>query len=71
MTVKSQPVHRCHGRRQRGGDCSRAEPGMQVVAAGVHVLQPGQKVTLSTQKKGLQPLSAVRKQLLMKFAGAK
>jgi multidrug efflux system membrane fusion protein len=42
---------RCHRRRQRCRDRRRPDAGMQVVATGVHVLSPGQKVTVYSQKR--------------------
>ncbi len=46
MTVKSQPVQVATADGNEAVIASGLAPGMQVVAAGVHVLQPGQKVTL-------------------------
>ena len=43
---------------------SGLEPGMQVVVAGVHVLQPGQKVTLyqvARAETAVAPASSVAK----------
>jgi len=36
---------------------SGLEPGMQVVSAGVHVLSPGQKVTIYKEKEAAAPAS--------------
>jgi multidrug efflux pump subunit AcrA (membrane-fusion protein) len=46
MTVKSQPVQLSGADGNEAVVASGLQAGMQVVAAGVHVLQPGQKVTL-------------------------
>ena len=46
MTVKSQPVQLGGADGNEAIVASGLQAGMQVVAAGVHVLQPGQKVTL-------------------------
>ena len=46
MTVKSQPVQISGADGNEAVVASGLQAGMQVVAAGVHVLQPGQKVTL-------------------------
>ncbi len=46
MTVKSQPVQVATADGNQAVIASGLEPGMQVVAAGVHVLQPGQKVSI-------------------------
>lgn len=46
MTVQSQPVQLAGADGNEVVVASGLQPGMQVVAAGVHVLQPGQKVTL-------------------------
>jgi multidrug efflux system membrane fusion protein len=46
MTVKSQPVQIATADGNQAVIAAGLEPGMQVVAAGVHVLQPGQKVTV-------------------------
>jgi RND family efflux transporter MFP subunit len=46
MTVKLQPIEIATADGNAVVIRSGLEPGMQVVVAGVHVLQPGQKVTL-------------------------
>ena len=46
MTVKSVPVQVASADGNEVVIASGLEPGMQVVAAGVHVLSPGQKVTI-------------------------
>jgi multidrug efflux pump subunit AcrA (membrane-fusion protein) len=46
MTVKAQAVQVAGADGNEVVLASGLQPGMQVVSAGVHVLQPGQKVTL-------------------------
>jgi multidrug efflux pump subunit AcrA (membrane-fusion protein) len=46
MTVKSQPVVVATADGNEAVVASGLAPGMQIVTAGVHVLAPGQKVTL-------------------------
>ena len=46
MTVKSQPVHVATADGNEAVIAGGLQPGMQVVSAGVHVLAPGQKVTV-------------------------
>jgi multidrug efflux pump subunit AcrA (membrane-fusion protein) len=46
MTVKLQPIEIATADGNSFVVGSGLSPGMQVVVAGVHVLQPGQKVTL-------------------------
>lgn len=46
MTVKSQPVQVATADGNMAVIAAGLQPGMQVVAAGVHVLQPGQKVSV-------------------------
>jgi RND family efflux transporter MFP subunit len=46
MTVKSQPVQVATADGNEAVIASGLQPGMLVVAAGVHVLAPGQKVTI-------------------------
>jgi multidrug efflux pump subunit AcrA (membrane-fusion protein) len=46
MTVRSQPVEVATADGNEAVIGSGLTPGMLVVAAGVHVLQPGQKVTI-------------------------
>jgi multidrug efflux system membrane fusion protein len=36
------------------------QPGMQVVVAGVHVLSPGQKVTIYKENKALAPVNTTQ-----------
>lgn len=50
MTVKSQPVQIATADGNEAVVSSGLQPGMLVVAAGVHVLAPGQKVTIYHEK---------------------
>jgi multidrug efflux system membrane fusion protein len=50
MTVRSQPVQVATADGNEAVIASGIAPGMMVVAAGVHVLQPGQKVTIYQSK---------------------
>jgi len=50
MTVKSQAIQIATADGNEAVVASGLEPGMQVVSAGVHVLSPGQKVTIYQQK---------------------
>ena len=50
MTVKSQPVQIATADGNEAVIAAGLEPGMQVVSAGVHVLSPGQKVTIYQDK---------------------
>jgi len=50
MTVKSQPVVIATADGNEVVVASGLQPGMQVVSAGVHVLSPGQKVTVYKEK---------------------
>ena len=50
MTVRSQPVQIATADGNEAVVASGVTPGMQVVSAGVHVLSPGQKVTLYQPK---------------------
>ncbi|MDB5750824.1 MAG: efflux transporter periplasmic adaptor subunit [Ramlibacter sp.] len=58
MTVRSQAVQVATADGNDAVISSGLTPGMQVVAAGVHVLAPGQKVTV-WRDKGAVPLAAV------------
>ena len=60
MTVKLQPIQIATA---DGNDVIVAgglQPGMQVVSAGVHVLSPGQKVTIYKEKTAVAPVNAVQ-----------
>lgn len=50
MTVKSQTVQIASADGNEAVVASGLQPGMRVVAAGVHVLSPGQKVTIYQEK---------------------
>lgn len=50
MTVKSQPVQVATADGNEAVIAGGVQPGMLVVSAGVHVLQPGQKVTIYQDK---------------------
>ncbi|WP_422087047.1 efflux RND transporter periplasmic adaptor subunit [Variovorax sp.] len=50
MTVRSQPVQVATADGNEAVIASGITPGMMVVAAGVHVLSPGQKVTIYQSK---------------------
>ncbi|MGE0499080.1 MAG: efflux RND transporter periplasmic adaptor subunit [Ramlibacter sp.] len=50
MTVRSQPVQIATADGNQAVIAGGLQPGMQVVSAGVHVLQPGQKVTIYQEK---------------------
>lgn len=50
MTVKLQPVQVATADGNEAVIASGLQPGIRVVAAGVHVLQPGQKVTVWQDK---------------------
>ena len=54
MTVKSQPVQLVTADGNEVVIGSGLEPGMQVVIAGVHVLSPGQKVSVFRDKAAAQ-----------------
>lgn len=58
MTVKSQPVQIATADGNQAVVAGGLLPGMQVVAAGVHVLQPGQKVTIYQEKFAQAPAGA-------------
>jgi multidrug efflux pump subunit AcrA (membrane-fusion protein) len=58
MTVKLQPIQIATA---DGNDVIVAgglQPGMKVVSAGVHVLSPGQKVTIYKEKSTVAPVNA-------------
>ena len=57
MTVKLQPVVIATADGNEVVVSGGLEPGMQVVAAGVHVLSPGQKVTIYKEKGALTPVN--------------
>jgi RND family efflux transporter MFP subunit len=59
MTVRSQPVQVATADGNEAVIAAGLQPGMLVVSAGVHVLSPGQKVTIWHDKmSAAQPLAA-------------
>jgi multidrug efflux pump subunit AcrA (membrane-fusion protein) len=52
MTVRLQPIAIATADGNEVVLASGLQPGMEVVAAGVHVLSPGQKVTIYQDKAG-------------------
>jgi RND family efflux transporter MFP subunit len=56
MTVKLQPVVIATADGNDVVVSSGLQPGMQVVVAGVHVLSPGQKVTIYKEKVAVAPI---------------
>lgn len=56
MTVKLQPVQIATADGNEVVIASGLQPGMQVVSAGVHVLAPGEKVTLYKEKMAVAPV---------------
>lgn len=55
MSVKSQPVQVATADGNEAVIAAGVMPGMQVVTAGVHVLSPGQKVTVYQEKTARAP----------------
>jgi membrane fusion protein, multidrug efflux system len=60
MTVKSQPIQIATADGNEAVVASGLQPGMVVVSAGVHVLSPGQKVTLYQEKMSQSAAVAVQ-----------
>ena len=58
MTVRLQPVQIATADGNEVVVASGLQPGMQVVVTGVHVLSPGQKVTIYKEKSGVAAASA-------------
>ncbi len=56
MTVKLQPVQIATADGNEVVIAAGLQPGMQVVSAGVHVLAPGEKVTLYKEKVAVAPV---------------
>jgi RND family efflux transporter MFP subunit len=56
MTVRLQPVQIATADGNEVVVASGLQPGMQVVVAGVHVLSPGQKVTIYKENVALAPV---------------
>jgi RND family efflux transporter MFP subunit len=57
MTLKSQPIRISTADGNEAVIASGLQPGMTVVSAGVHVLSPGQKVTIYEEKSS-SPIAA-------------
>ena len=58
MTVRSQPVQLATADGNDAVIAAGLEPGMVIVSAGVHVLAPGQKVSVWQEKTSLAPALA-------------
>jgi multidrug efflux pump subunit AcrA (membrane-fusion protein) len=58
--VKSQPVVIATADGNDVVVASGLQPGMQVVVAGVHVLSPGQKVSIYKQKQAVPPADSAQ-----------
>lgn len=58
MTVKLQPIQIATADGNEVVVASGLQAGMQVVSAGVHVLSPGQKVTVYKEKQPIAPVNA-------------
>jgi RND family efflux transporter MFP subunit len=56
MTVKLQPIEVATADGNDVVVSGGLQPGMQVVSAGVHVLSPGQKVTIYKEKQAVAPV---------------
>jgi len=63
MTVKLQPVQVAGVDENEAVITGGLRAGMQVVTAGVHVLSPGQKVTLYQEKSAVPPATAASQAL--------
>ena len=57
MTVKSQTIQIATADGNEAVIAAGLQPGMLVVTAGVHVLSPGQKVTIYQPKVAVAPAS--------------
>jgi RND family efflux transporter MFP subunit len=60
MTVKLQPVQIATADGNEVVVASGLQPGMQVVVAGVHVLTPGQKVTIYKENQAVAPVNGAK-----------
>ena len=60
MTVKLQPVQIATADGNEVVVASGLQPGMRVVSAGVHVLSPGQKVTVYQEKTVVAPVKSAQ-----------
>jgi membrane fusion protein, multidrug efflux system len=69
MTVKSQPIEIATADGNEAVIASGLQPGMLVVSAGVHVLSPGQKVTIY-QERTAQSTAAAEQEAARTLASA-
>lgn len=60
MTVRSQTIQIATADGNEAVIAAGLQPGMLVVSAGVHVLSPGQKVSIYQEKAGLAPVDGVQ-----------
>ena len=60
MTVRSQPVQVATADGNEAVIGAGLQPGMEIVSAGVHVLAPGQKVTVWQDKVSAAPAYAAQ-----------
>jgi multidrug efflux pump subunit AcrA (membrane-fusion protein) len=60
MTVRSQPVQVATADGNQAVIGAGLQPGMEIVSAGVHVLAPGQKVTVWQDKVSAAPAYAAQ-----------
>ena len=60
MTVKLQPIQIATADGNEVIVAGGLQPGMQVVSAGVHVLSPGQKVTIYKEKSSVTPVNVAQ-----------
>jgi len=60
MTVKSQAIRVATADGNDAVVASGLQPGMLVVSAGVHVLSPGQKVSIYQSNRGVAPVNTAR-----------
>lgn len=69
MTLKSQPVQIATADGNEAVIASGLAPGMQVVTAGVHVLSPGQKVTIYRERSAMADAAVAQQQAARTVAG--
>lgn len=60
MTVRSQTIQIATADGNEAVVAAGLQPGMLVVSAGVHVLSPGQKVSIYQEKAGLAPMDGAQ-----------
>lgn len=70
MTVKLQPIQIATADGNDVVVAGGLQPGMQVVSAGVHVLSPGQKVTVYKEKTPLVPVNPAQAAMNLVATGA-